>query len=161
MESARAVKLPPELLSDERIIAARLRAKPYKMSDGGGMHLLIMPSGSKYWRIRYRHEGKQKQLSLGVYPKISLEDARRRRAEVRASVADGIDPSGQRKAERAAQASELVRERVLPPFALDSDGGLSFRVGGRHLALSPTETGKLRAFLDATRGVAPKATPCH
>ena len=80
---------------------------------------------------------------------------------MRASVADGIDPSAQRKAERAAEASERMRERVLPPFALDSDGALSFRVGGRYLVLSPIETSRLRAFLDATRGVTAKATPCH
>ncbi|MCC6197756.1 MAG: DUF4102 domain-containing protein, partial [Burkholderiales bacterium] len=118
-------------------------------------------SGAKLWRIRYRHSGKRKQLSLGVYPNVSIDEARRHRAELRALVADGIDPSAQRKAERAAQLLAATAAAAVPRFSLGSDGGLSFHLGGRHLSLSPNETGELRAFLDTTRAVTPAGpVPC-
>ena len=124
------------------------------------MFLLVMPDGAKYWRIRYRLAGKRKQLSLGVYPDVSIDEARNRRAELRALVADGIDPSARRKSEREAHLAATTCASIVPRFALDSDGGLSFHLGSRHLFLTPAETGELRAFLDATRAVTPKATPC-
>ena len=124
------------------------------------MFLLVMPDGARYWRCTYRHGGVRKQLSLGVYPDVSLEEARTRRTELRAMVAEGIDPSKQRKAEQSARLAEAARAFIVPRFALDSDGGLCFRFGGRSLLLTPIETAELRAFLDATRAVTPKVTPC-
>lgn len=122
------------------------------------MHLLVMPDGAKYWRVSYRFGKKRKQLSLGVYPGTSLAEARTLRADLRAHVADGIDPSATRKAERDARYA--TQAAPLPRFRLDSDGGLSFRLGSRSVFLTPDETGELRAFLDATRAVTVKATPC-
>jgi len=55
------------------------REKPYKLSGGGGLYLEVQPTGAKYWRWKYRHAGKEKRIALGVYPQVSLEDARRRR----------------------------------------------------------------------------------
>ena len=65
----------PQSLSDAKARNAKPRAKKYKMSDGEGLFLVIMPSGSKYWRLRYFFAGKEKLLALGVYPEISLADA--------------------------------------------------------------------------------------
>ncbi|MDD5395588.1 MAG: Arm DNA-binding domain-containing protein [Thiothrix sp.] len=59
-------------LSDTAVRKAKPQAKPYKMADGGGMYLEVMPNGSKYWRLKYRYGGKEKRLALGVYPDITL-----------------------------------------------------------------------------------------
>nr|WP_264674105.1 integrase arm-type DNA-binding domain-containing protein [Laribacter hongkongensis] len=75
--------------------------KPIKLSDGLGLHLLINTTG-KYWRLAYRFGGKQKTLALGVYPAVSLKDARERRDEARKLLASGIDPGEARKAQKAA-----------------------------------------------------------
>lgn len=122
------------------------------------MFLLVLPNGGRYWRLKYRFAGKAKSLSLGVYPEVTLEEARRARDELRALLADGIDPSAARKAERsmtfARQSDSAAR------FRIDSDGALAFRFGDRSIVLTPIETGELRAFLDATRAVTPKVTEC-
>jgi hypothetical protein len=69
-------------LTPETIAAAVPRAQAYKLSDGGSVHLLVTPTGAKYWRLKYRLGGKEKQLSLGVYPDVSLDalESRSRRA---------------------------------------------------------------------------------
>ena len=77
--------------------------KPIKLSDGGGLFLLIQPNDKKYWRLAYRFNGKQKTLALGVYPEVSLAKARERREDARRLLADGIDPNEQRKATKAAK----------------------------------------------------------
>lgn len=63
-------------LNDLAIKKAKPAAKPYKMTDGGGLYLLVETKGSKYWRLAYRYAGKQKTLALGVYPTVSLADVR-------------------------------------------------------------------------------------
>jgi integrase len=83
----------PQSLSDAKARNAKPRAKSYKISDGEGLFLVVMPSGSKYWRLRYFHAGKEKLLALGVYPDVSLADARDRRAHARKALAAGNDPA--------------------------------------------------------------------
>lgn len=78
--------------------------KPVKLSDEKGLFLLLTPSGGKWWRIKYRIAGREKLLSLGTYPEITLKDARERRDEIRKQLANGIDPSEHRKAKREASA---------------------------------------------------------
>ncbi len=78
-------------------------AKPYKMGDTGGLYLEVAPSGGKWWRLKYRHGGKEKRLSLGVYPDVSLKDARQRRDDARKLLANDIDPAENRKAAKAAK----------------------------------------------------------
>ncbi|NTV97674.1 MAG: integrase arm-type DNA-binding domain-containing protein [Chlorobiaceae bacterium] len=85
-------------LSDTRISKAKPTDKDYKLSDGGGMHLLVTALGSKLWRMQYRFEGKQKTLTLGRYPEITLADARVRRDNARKLLAHGVDPSEEKKA---------------------------------------------------------------
>ena len=63
-------------LSDTAVRKAKPEAKSYKMADGGGMYLEVMPTGSKYWRLKYRFGGKEKRLAFGVYPDVSLAQAR-------------------------------------------------------------------------------------
>ena len=87
----------PKSLSDAAVRNAKAKTKTFKMSDGEGLFLVVMPSGSKYWRLRYFFVGKEKLLALGVYPEISLADARERRAQARKVIAAGIDPGEVKK----------------------------------------------------------------
>jgi integrase len=89
-------------LRDVIVRNAKPSAKPKKLSDGGGLHVLIQPTGSKLWRLAYRFAGRQKTLALGVYPIVSLEEARRCRDEAKKLLARSIDPSLQRKADKQA-----------------------------------------------------------
>ena len=75
-------------------------SKPYRVTDERGLYIEVTPKGSKRWRFKYRFEGKEKLLSLGIYPDISLKQARERREDLRKHVANGIDPSELRKAEK-------------------------------------------------------------
>jgi len=75
-------------------------AKPVKMTDGNGMQLLITPNGSKYWRFQYRFGSKQKILALGVYPEVTLSEARRRREGARQLVVNRVVPGEKRKADK-------------------------------------------------------------
>jgi integrase len=89
-------------LKDLTVRNAKPASKPRKLSGGGGLHVLVQPSGSKLWRLAYRFGGKQKTLALGVYPIVSLEGARRHRDEAKKLLARSIDPSVKRKADRHA-----------------------------------------------------------
>jgi len=84
-------------LSEFRISKARPKDKPYKLADGGGLFLLINRSGSKLWRQKYRHMGKERLLSHGQYPDVTLAQARQKRDEARAQLADGRDPAVEKK----------------------------------------------------------------
>ncbi len=89
-------------LTDIQIKRIKRGSKPHKVSDGGGLFLWVTPSGGKIWRWTYRHEGKQKLMSFGSYPDVSLSLARDRHAEARKLLASGVNPMVQRKAEKSA-----------------------------------------------------------
>ncbi|APM45688.1 tyrosine-type recombinase/integrase [Klebsiella pneumoniae] len=99
-------------LTDIKVRTTKPSDKPFKLTDGRGMHLLINPNGSKYWRLQYRFGGKQKVLALGVYPMVSLGEARRKRDEAKKLVSDGIDPSEKKKADKIEQSEALTFEAV-------------------------------------------------
>lgn len=81
---------------------AKPRTKGYNLTDGGGLYLFVKPNGTKAWRFNYRFNGKQKTLAIGVYPDVSLKQARERHQCARENLASGIDPSAQKKANSAA-----------------------------------------------------------
>ncbi len=91
-------------LTDTEIRNKKSGPKPIRLFDGGGLYLEVAPSGGKWWRLKYRFEGKEKRLSLGVYPDVSLKDARERRDDARKLLANGIDPGVNRKAAKATKA---------------------------------------------------------
>ncbi|NIF59274.1 tyrosine-type recombinase/integrase [Enterobacter sp. Ap-916] len=93
-------------LNDMQIRRAKPEDKPYTLGDGQGLSLLIEPNGSKSWRFRYRYAGKPKMISLGVYPTITLADARSRRDDARKLVAEGKNPSEVRKEQKIALQTE-------------------------------------------------------
>jgi len=90
-------------LSDTAIRKVKPREKPFKLFDERGLFLLVTPSGGKWWRLKYRFGGKEKGFSLGVYPDVSLKEARERRDEARRLLANGTDPNEHRKARKAAK----------------------------------------------------------
>jgi len=98
----------PMLLNDVKVRNAKPAPKTFKLFDGGGLYLEVSPSGGKWWRLKYRFNGKEKRLSLGVYPEISLKDSRERRDEARKLLANGVDPSENRKAVKSARADQLA-----------------------------------------------------
>lgn len=89
-------------LTNATIKAAQPQAKPYKLADEKGMYLEVAPSGGKWWRLKYRIDGKEKRISLGTYPDVGLKEAREKREEARRLLAAGIDPGENRKAQKAA-----------------------------------------------------------
>jgi integrase len=95
--------MPTDLLTDVKIRNAKPRAKIYKLADGGGLQLWITPDGAKRWRQAYRFNGAQKTLALGVYPGVTLKEAREARDAAKRVRASGQDPSLARKLENAAK----------------------------------------------------------
>ena len=81
---------------------AKPSLKPFKMADGDGLFLIVQSNGSKLWRLRYFHLGKERSLSIGSYPGVSLADARAKRVEARRQIAGGTDLSVQKKLDRIA-----------------------------------------------------------
>ena len=87
-------------LTDVAIRNAKPGAKPVKLSDAGGMFLLVTPAGGKLWRLKYRIDGREKLLAIGSYPEIGLADARKRRDDARELIAAGKDPSREKQRDK-------------------------------------------------------------
>ncbi len=90
-------------LSDVKVRNAKPKEKDYKLADGGGLYLLVSSTGGKLWRFKYGYGGKEKLLALGVYPIVGLSDARQRRDDAKKLLDNGVDPSINRKAAKAAR----------------------------------------------------------
>ena len=84
-------------LTDTKLRATKPRDKAYRLADSGGLYLEVIPAGGRYWRWKYRYGGKEKRLALGVYPEVSLADARAKRDSARKELAAGTDPGQARK----------------------------------------------------------------
>jgi len=114
---------------------AKSRDKPYKLSDGKRLFILIQPKGGKWWRLKYRFGGKEKSLALGVYPDVSLKRAREKRDDARTQIADGIDPSAKRQAEKKSKAGaesfEAVAREWIGKFSSNWAESNSIQILGR------------------------------
>jgi Arm DNA-binding domain len=90
-------------LTDVAIRRSAPPEKPYKLFDERGLYLAVSPAGGRWWRLKYRFARREKRLSLGVCPDVGLKDARERRDQARKLLSNGIDPSENRKAQKAAE----------------------------------------------------------
>lgn len=95
-------------LTDIEVKKAKATDKPQKLSDGGGLFLLVQTNGGKYWRLAYRFAGKQKTLALGVYPDVTIADARARRDDARKLLANGADPGEVKQDAKRATLAAIV-----------------------------------------------------
>ncbi len=124
-------------LTDVQIRNAKPAAKPVKLFDGGGLYIEVMPTGGKLWRMKYRTDGKEKRLSFGAYPTIGLRDARAKREEAKANLAQGIDPGAQKKAQKAARAElnansfEVIAQEWFEKFKITKSIGYAGKVFSR------------------------------
>lgn len=107
------------MLTDASIRKAKPGSKPFKLFDERGLFLLVHPTGGRWWRLKYRIAGREKSISLGVYPDVPLAAARAARDEARRLIASGIDPSERRKAEKLSNADTFrsIAEEWLEKFA--------------------------------------------
>lgn len=113
-------------LTDAKVRNAKPLAKPYKLADGSGLYLQVMPNGARYWRWKYRVGGKEKRLALGVYPRVSLAEARTKRDAARAQLSGGTDPSAARQ-----QAKRLAALAAANTFATVATEWHTTQAGGR------------------------------
>jgi len=88
------------MLTDIPIRNAKPRQKPYKLSDGGGLYPLVQPNQGRYWRMKYRYVGKEKTLSIGKYPDVTLLEAREARENAKKIIGKGSDPSFENQQEK-------------------------------------------------------------
>jgi integrase len=123
-------------LTDTRIRNAKPKATAYKLSDGGGMYLLVTPDGARYWRMDYRFAGKRRTLAFGVYPVVTLSSARTHREQARLLLAQGADPSAAKKRTKrlAKLAGKNTFEAVAREWIANQRNRLSQRYCGLLLA---------------------------
>ncbi len=166
-------------LTDTSARSAKPKAKPYKLADGRGMFLLVNPNGAKWWRLKYRIDGREKLLSLGVYPEVGLKDARQKRDAARKLIEGGVDPSLNRQIQKAARIERaensfetVAREwfaKKSPKWAQSHSGKVLTRlekdifpwIGGRPIAdvTAPELLASLRRI--ETRGAIETAHRAH
>ncbi len=127
-------------LTDKECKAAKPEDKTYKLSDGQGMFLEVRPTGARYWRLKYRYVGKEKLLALGVYPEVSLKEAREKREQARKQLSQGIDPMMIRKERRITALVNVAN--TFEALARDWHANWSQGKTGKHVAaiLSRFET---------------------
>ena len=136
-------------LTDTAIRSAKEGAKPRKLADEKGLYLLIQPSGGKLWRLKYRHLGREKKLSLGRYPDVPLKDARVRRDEARRLIASGIDPSEMKRTEkveaqgRAANTFKLVADEYIEKLQREGRAAVTVAKSRWLLSLLEDRIGRL------------------
>ncbi|MDG0067949.1 Arm DNA-binding domain-containing protein [Burkholderia sp. IO2] len=112
-------------LTDLKVRRAKSAEQPYRLADGKGLYLQVMPNGSKYWRMKYRFDGKEKLASFGVYPEVSLAEARQACLAARKLLAAGTDPTEQKreiKRARAIEASSSFEAVAREWFESQKDG---------------------------------------
>lgn len=137
------------ILTNVKIQNAKPRDKPYKLYDERGLFVLVQPTGSKLWKLKYRFLDKEKKLSLGAYPSITLKEARRRRDEARALLSDGVDPSREKKKKLAAarlgqeNTFSALGQEYLDRMALDGRAAVTIKKSRWLLSLMERDVGSL------------------
>lgn len=123
------------------------RQRPFKLSDGGGLHLLVQPSGSKLWRLKYRFDGKEKLLSFGKYPGISLAAAREKRRVAKELLAQGIDPGAVAATDTLAETDEAI-PKDLPTDPQTFEAVVRAWHANREEGLDPAHAGRVLRRLE-------------
>jgi integrase len=123
------------MLTDTAVKNAMPADKPYKLADALGLYLIVRPNGAKWWRVDYRHQGKRKTLSAGVYPTVTLKQARAERDRLRESLDKGLDPGLKRKTEADAQSRVDTFEEIAREWHAIKVPGWTPRYAGRILDL--------------------------
>lgn len=127
-------------LSDSTVLDAKPGVKAVKLFDGNGLYLLITPVGGKYWRFKYRFCGKEQLLSMGIYPKVSLSEARLLCNEARQLIAAKLNPSTVRKEQKARGKAERLATESKPSVRILLDGTVEIWKGRAVVRLNPDET---------------------
>lgn len=141
-------------LTDVQVNNAQTKDKPYKLSDGGSLYLLVNPDGAKYWRFDYRIFNTRRTAAFGAYPEVSLSAAREQRDNTRSLLAEGIDPAEvkreQSKRERAARPKAPILH-----LSMNDLGEMVIENKYKRLTLNVAQVEALRAFLIATNEETP------
>ncbi|MCX5812571.1 MAG: Arm DNA-binding domain-containing protein [Proteobacteria bacterium] len=126
-------------LNEKKINAAQPKDRVYRLFDGNGLFLFITPQGGKWWRFKYRFEGKAKMLSFGVYPEVSLNEARSRKDVARELLSQGIDPSELRKEEKERNKTERLEAERIPSVRITIEGKIEIWKGSNIMRFSKDE----------------------
>jgi hypothetical protein len=140
-------------LTDTTLRSLKPGPKPRKVSDGKGLYIEVAPTGGKWWRLKYRIGGKEKRLSLGVYPDVSLRDARDRRDDARKLLARRIDPSEQRKADKGRRRTD---QRMISNRLHANGFQNTPKIGLRIIAIGSCAGSNVTYFLTSVNGQFPK-----
>jgi len=128
-------------LKDVQIKKAKPSTKPYKLFDGGGMFLYVMPTGTKIWRWQFRFQGKYQQMSLGPYPEVTLEEARLKHQAEERILHSGRNPMDVRKEKKEAQFAATKSEAVAHSFAnIEKEWFDRWKAGKQHRYINQMET---------------------
>ena len=149
--------MPQNLLTDVQIRKAKPGTKPMKLADGGGLYLLVKPSGAKLWRLKFRLGGKEGLYAVGAFPAMGLAEARRERADARALVDKGINPAQQRRDERNQQiaATEARRHDAEGAFNKVADAWLEDGEKAWKKATHRAEEERVKRYLREVLGAIP------
>ncbi|NLS52865.1 Arm DNA-binding domain-containing protein [Hafnia alvei] len=140
--------MPPKQLktiNNQIIVALDARTKPYKFAIGRGLYLLVKPTGSKYWRLKYRLDGKEKSMAFGTFPSVTISEAIMLREEAKAKLKDGYDPAIDKTLEREQRRQERAKQAF--QLSLTESGGLVIKTTKQTLSLTPEQTQAVKAFL--------------
>jgi len=135
-------------LTDQECRDIKATNKPIKLSDWGGLFLFITPNGTKFWRHKYRINGKETQISYGQYPQISLNEARKHHKETKRLLSDGLDPMEIRREKKKLRPKPINKKKVFN-LALSKEGEFTIETPNNFLRLSKSETQAIKSFLNA------------
>lgn len=137
---------PHSKISEAEIESAQAKEKPYKLTVGAGLYVLIYPNGSKYWRLKYYFHGKQSTYSIGVFPQVSLEEAIQSRDEAKRLIKNDCNPNEVKRLEKK---SRQKPASLTSQFRMDisDDGLLTIETAKNIIKLTPAQVKALQAFL--------------
>lgn len=140
--------MPPKqlkIINNQTIASLETRSKPYKFSIGRGLYLLVVRTGSKYWRLKYRIDRKKKRLAFGTFPAVTISEAIMLREEAKAKLKDGYDPAIDKTLEREQRRQERIKQAF--QLSLTEPGGLIIKTTKQTLSLTLEQTQAVKAFL--------------